>query len=70
MLALTDLKVRNGGVTSLQGLEAAHHLVTLDLQGNRLGSFSLPSELTNLTLLDLSFNVLTNCSLSSAATGT
>ena len=60
MLSLTNLNARNRNVSAIEGLEAAHNLVSLDLQINRLTNFSLPSQLTNLNALDVSFNPLTN----------
>ena len=68
LLSLTNLNARRRNVRSIDGLEAARNLVSLDLQINRLTNFSLPSELTNLSTLDLSVNPLTNFSLPSGLT--
>jgi formylglycine-generating enzyme required for sulfatase activity len=57
-LIVVDADRRN--VKSIGGLEAAHNLVSLDLEINQLTNFSLPPELTNLSSLDLSVNPLTN----------
>jgi len=50
-------------VKSLEGLEAAHSLITLSLDGNQLSSLTLPAGLTNLSVLFLRFNQLTNLTL-------
>src|SRR6266581_4467705 len=63
MLSLTNLDASRRNVRSIDGLEAARNLVSLDLQINRLTNFSLPTQLTNLMALDLSVNPLTNISL-------
>src|ERR1044071_3153933 len=55
-LANLDASRRNGG--SIEGLEAAHNLVSLDLQINRLTNFSVPTTLRYLSVLDLSANSL------------
>jgi len=60
LLSLTNLNASRRNVRSIEGLEAARNLVTLDLQINRLINFSLPSELTKLITLDVSVNPLTN----------
>src|SRR5712671_1787415 len=60
MLSLTNLDAHSRNVRSIDGLEAARNLVSLDLQINRLTNFSLPSQLTNLITLDVSINPLTN----------
>ena len=60
MLSLTNLNASSRNISNIVGLEAARNLVSLNLQINRLTSFSLPNTLTNLTALDLSFNSLTN----------
>src|SRR4051812_20468313 len=57
LLTLTNLDARARNIRSLQGLEAARKLVSLDLQINHLTNFSLP-QLTNLLYLDLSVNQL------------
>src|SRR5882724_2824304 len=68
MLSLTNLNARNRNVSSIDGLEAARNLVSLDLEINHLSNLSLPSGLTNLSTLDLSVNPLTNFSLPSGLT--
>src|SRR2546428_555134 len=62
LLSLTVLNATNRNVSSIEGLEAARNLVSLNLQVNQLTNFSLPNTLTNLTVLDLSVNTLKNCS--------
>src|SRR5262245_47002372 len=61
LLSLTDLNANGRSVSSLEGLGAARNLTVLNLQSNHLTTLSLPSELTKLSVLDLSFNPLTNC---------
>ena len=68
LLSLTDLDARGRNIRSLQGLEAARNLVSLNLQSNQLSNFSLPSEFTNLTFLDLSDNQLSSLELPSGLT--
>src|SRR5215813_8490946 len=58
LLSLTNLQARNRDISSLQGLEGARNLVSLDLTGNRLTNFTLLTPLTNLVVLDLSANPL------------
>src|SRR5258708_28462659 len=53
LLTLTSLDARGWGVVSLEGLEAARNLTTLDLGYNELTNLALPNELTNLTTLGL-----------------
>jgi Leucine-rich repeat (LRR) protein len=60
LLSLTNLDGRGRNIRSLKGLEAASNLVSLNLQSNQLSNFS--DQFTNLTVLDLSLNSLTNCS--------
>jgi internalin A len=62
LLGLTNLNASSRNISNIAGLEAARNLVSLNLQINRLTTFSLPTTLTNLTVLDLSANSLTNCS--------
>src|SRR6266478_1354387 len=62
LLSLTNLDASRRNVKSIVGLEAAHNLVSLELQINRLTNFALPNQLTNLSTLDLSANPLTNLS--------
>src|SRR5258708_36041705 len=58
MLSLTNLDASRRNVRSINGLDAARNLVSLNLQINRLTNFSLPSQLTNLTTLDVRINPL------------
>src|SRR5437867_3078075 len=71
MLSLTNLdapgiclRPSEGGcqawdaVKSLEGLGAAHNLITLDLNNNQLTNLTLPAGLMNLTSLNLEFNQL------------
>src|SRR4051794_18542707 len=59
LLGLTNLDASSRNVSSLDGLETARNLVSLNLQSNSLTNFALPSTLTNLTRLDLSVNSMT-----------
>src|SRR5678815_4300429 len=59
LLSLTNLDASRRNVRNIVGLEVARNLASLDLQINRLSNFSLPSELTKLTALDVSINPLT-----------
>jgi formylglycine-generating enzyme required for sulfatase activity len=68
MLALTNLSARSRNVSSIEGLDAARNLVSLDLGRNALTNFVLPTQLTNLTLLDLGFNAITQCSFPDTVT--
>ena len=68
LLSLTNLDASRRNVSSIVGLEAARNLVSLDLQINRLTNFSLPPELTKLTVLNVSSNPLTNFSLPNGLT--
>src|SRR5215471_14341703 len=54
LLSLTSLDASRRNVASIQGLEAARNLRSLDLQINRLTSFLLPADFTSLLVLDLS----------------
>src|SRR5882672_8635636 len=58
LLSLTNLDASQRNVSSINGLEAARNLVSLNLQVNRFTNFSLPNTLTNLIVLDLSSNSL------------
>ena len=64
MLDLTILDASGRNIKSLQGLEAAHHLTTLNIEANGLTALALPNGLTNLIFLDLADNLLTNLTLS------
>ncbi len=68
LLSLTSLDVSRRGVSSLEGLGAAHNLITLNLEGNELTSLTLPAGLTNLTELNLYGNQLTNLILPAGLT--
>jgi hypothetical protein len=68
LLSLTNLSAPNRNVRSIEGLEAARNLVSLQLPINKLNAFSLPSELTKLTTFDVSINPLTNFSLPNGLT--
>ena len=63
LLSLTNLDASNRNISSLEGLETARNLSTLGLFNNHLTGFTLPSGLANLTLLDLGFNALVECSI-------
>ena len=54
MLNLTDLDASRRNVRSLDGLEAARNLASLNLQINDLTNFTVSTQLTNLLVLDLS----------------
>ena len=60
LLTLTNLNASSRNISSIEGLEPARNLVALNLQVNRLTSFSLPSELHRLLSLNVSANPLTN----------
>src|SRR4030095_14218724 len=64
LLTLTNLNASKRSIFSLQGLEAARNLISLDLQSNFLQNVSLPSTLTKLRTVDLSFSftAMRNCS--------
>jgi len=61
LLSLTNLTAQNRNIHSLEGLDAARNLISLDLERNHVANFSLPDTWTELKLLDLSLNGLTNC---------
>ena len=58
LLSLTNLNASRRDVRSIDGLQAARNLVSLDLQINQLTNFSLPTGLTKLMILDVSVNPL------------
>src|SRR5262245_43187697 len=60
LLSLTNLDASRRTVRSLDGLEAARNLVSLNLEINQLTNFSVGTSLTNLSVLNLSVNPLTN----------
>jgi formylglycine-generating enzyme required for sulfatase activity len=60
LLNLTILDASRRGVLSIQGLEFARNLVSLNLEINQITDFSLPPALTNLAVLNVSLNSLTN----------
>ena len=70
LLTLTNLNASNRSIFSLEGLEFASNLVSLDLQSNFLASASIPSTLTKLTTADLSFQFIgmRNCSFPNTLT--
>src|SRR5258708_29494052 len=49
LLSLTNLSAVGRSVSSLEGLEAAHNLTTLDLYRNYLTNLTLPAGLSNLS---------------------
>ena len=55
LLTLTNLNASDRSISSLDGLEAASNLISLDLSNNFLLNASIPSTLTKLTTVDLSF---------------
>ncbi len=63
LLSLTNLQACCRSISSLEGLQAARNLVTLDLSKNSLTNLTLPAGLSNLTSLFLQENPLTNCIL-------
>jgi hypothetical protein len=63
LLSLTSLDAADRGVSSLEGLGAAHNLTTLNLHNNGLNNLTLPADLTNLTTLVLYNNRLTSLTL-------
>jgi formylglycine-generating enzyme required for sulfatase activity len=69
LLSLTNLDAHSRNVRSTAGLEAARNLVSLDLTGNSLTNFFLPSELTNLTSLTMEGCALTNLTLPATLLG-
>src|SRR5262249_51633843 len=70
LLTLTSLNASNRSIFSLDGLEAARNLVSLDLQKNFLANPTIPSTLTKLTTVDLSFQFIgmTSCSFPNTLT--
>ena len=73
MLALTKLEAPNAAIRNLAGLEHAHNLTTLNLGGayvdgegwvnrNKISDYSPLTGLTQLSVLNLSFNALTDVS--------
>ena len=53
LLSLTNLNARSSGVSSLEGLGAAHNLTTLDLAFNQLTNVTLPTGLGSLRSLNV-----------------
>jgi internalin A len=43
LLSLTHLSATDRDISTLEGLEAARNLISLDLQSNRLSQLSIPS---------------------------
>src|SRR5688500_4713124 len=58
LLELEDLDACCRSIRSLEGLGAAHHLFTLNLESNRLVEVTLPAGLTNLETLIIEANPL------------
>src|SRR5258705_8436672 len=56
LLSLTNLSAGNRNIRSLQGLEGARNVVSLDLRSNELSNVSFGNGLGKLNALDLSFN--------------
>ncbi len=79
LLNLTSLNAQNRDITDLTGLEHAHNLTTLNLEGayvdgegwvnsNKISDYSPLIGLTQLTTLNLTFNALTDVSFLSGLT--
>ena len=79
MLGLTRLEAPNANIQDLMGLEHAHNLTTLNLEGayvdregwvnsNKISDYSPLMGLTQLTTLNLAFNALTDVSFLSGLT--
>src|SRR5262245_49767055 len=60
LLGLTGLSACCRDVSNLQGLQAARNLRFLDLNSNSLTNLTLPNTWTNLEVLNLFFNRITN----------
>jgi Leucine-rich repeat (LRR) protein len=56
LLKLTNLNAAGRDIRSVQGLEGAKNLVSLDLRSNVLSNVSFRNGLTKLNTLDLGFN--------------
>ena len=63
LLGLIFLDASSRNISSVEGLEVARNLVSLDLFQNQLTNFTLPNGFGNLVLLDLGFNSLSQCSI-------
>ena len=63
LLGLTNLQACCLNIKSLEGLEWARNLATLDLSANGLTNVAFPSGLSNLTSLSLQANALTKLAL-------
>jgi internalin A len=57
LLSLTNLDASRRNVRSLDGLEAALNLASLNLEINQLTNFSVATQLTNLSVLNLGVNL-------------
>ena len=68
LLSLTNLNACCRSIRSLEGLEWARNLATLDLSANQMMNLAFPGGLSNLTSLNLSANALTNVTLPSGLT--
>ena len=66
LLSLTNLDASSRNISSLDGLEAARNLVSLNLLRNQLTSVIVPASMTNLNSLFIQKNILTNLVLSPA----
>src|SRR5262245_11513552 len=69
MQSLTNLDASYSGIRSIEGLQYARNLTSLNLSGNLLTDVSLPSELINLNVLDLGTNQLSTLSFPGGLTG-
>src|SRR6267154_2312391 len=56
LLSLTNLNAASRDIRSVQGLEGAQNLVSLDLRSNELSNVSFGNGLAKLNTLDLGFN--------------
>ncbi len=63
LLGVTNLNASGRSISSIQGLDAAHNLLLVDLNSNLLTNFVLAGGLTNLITLELFNNHLTNLTL-------
>src|SRR6185369_16630287 len=58
LLSLTNLNAGSRSIRSVQGLQEAQNLVSLDLKSNNLSKVTFENGLAKLSFLDLSFNRL------------
>ena len=66
LLSLTNLLAGQRGISSVEGLEFARNLRTLDLDSNSITNFDVADALTNLTILDLFGNDLATFAITNA----